>query len=104
MNNEPATKQDLQDAVETLIERLATKEYVDAQMATMKEYVDARFDEVTEKLRDVETHLLTEFHRYAQGQQVRLFELERSDKALIERLALIEQRLLELEMRIRPKQ
>ena len=53
--------------------------------------------ELLETIRNVETHLLTEFHRYAQSQQIRLHGLEVSDRDLVLRLALLEQRVLALE-------
>jgi hypothetical protein len=33
-------------------------------------------DELTEKMRQIETNLLTEFHRYGKGQQLRLHTFE----------------------------
>ena len=59
-------------------------------------------DELVEKMRDIETNLLTEFHRYAKGQQARMHTLESTDHDLILRLATIEERLLALESRRPP--
>lgn len=59
-------------------------------------------DSLTEKMRQIETNLLTEFHRYAKGQQARMHHLETSDADLILRLASIEDRLLALESRRPP--
>jgi hypothetical protein len=59
-------------------------------------------DEVTEKMRQIETNLLTEFHRYGKGQQLRLHTLESRESLVTERLAVIEERLLHLESRRPP--
>jgi hypothetical protein len=59
-------------------------------------------DELTEKMRQIETNLLTEFHRYGKGQQLRLHTLESRESLVTERLAVIEERLLHLESRRPP--
>jgi hypothetical protein len=59
-------------------------------------------DELTETMRQIETNLLTEFHRYGKGQQIRLHSLESRDALVTERLAIIEERLLHLESRRPP--
>lgn len=59
-------------------------------------------DELTEKMRQIETNLLTEFHRYGKGQQLRLHTIESRDAIVTERLAIIEERLLHLESRRPP--
>jgi hypothetical protein len=53
-------------------------------------------------MRQIETNLLTEFHRYGKGQQLRLHTLESRDAIVTERLAIIEERLLHLESRRPP--
>jgi hypothetical protein len=59
-------------------------------------------DELTDKMHPIETNLLTEFHRYDKGQQIRLHSLESRDAIVTERLAIIEERLLHLESRRPP--
>ena len=59
-------------------------------------------DELTDKMHPIETNLLTEFHRYGKGQQIRLHSLESRDAMVTERLAIIEERLLHLESRRPP--
>ena len=59
-------------------------------------------DELTESIRQIETNLLTEFHRYAKGQQVRMHTLESNGSDVVLRLATIEDRLLALESRMPP--
>ena len=59
-------------------------------------------DELTETMRQIETNLLTEFRRYGKGQQIRLHSFESGDARIIERLAIIEERLLNLEAKRPP--
>ncbi|MGA3202201.1 MAG: hypothetical protein ABSF12_06865 [Bryobacteraceae bacterium] len=59
-------------------------------------------DDLTESMRQIETNLLTEFHRYGKGQQLRLHTLESRESLVTERLAVIEERLLHLESRRPP--
>lgn len=59
-------------------------------------------DELMEAMRQIETNLLTEFHRYGKGQQIRLHSLESREALVTERLAIIEERLLNLESRRPP--
>ena len=59
-------------------------------------------DELTEVMRGIETNLLTEFHRYAKAQQIRLHSLEINDSDVKLRLASFEERILALEMRRPP--
>jgi hypothetical protein len=64
--------------------------------------INTRIESAVETMRDIETHLLAEFHRYAKGTAHRLHTQEVSDSDMKERLHQIEERLLELERRIRP--
>ena len=70
--------------------------------AELRAALTATKDEIVETTRQIETNLLSEFHRYAKGQQHRFHTLEVSNSDLIERLATIEQRLLALESRRPP--
>jgi hypothetical protein len=81
-NGKPLTKADLHAALS----------------ATKNELLD----ELIEFMRQIETNLLTEFHRYGKGQQVRLHSLEIGEADLKLRLAVIEERLLALEARRPP--
>jgi len=64
--------------------------------------IQATKGSLMEEMRQIETNLLTEFHRYGKGQQLRLHSLETRDAGLTERLAVIEERLLHLETRRPP--
>jgi hypothetical protein len=59
-------------------------------------------DDLMDAMRQIETNLLTEFHRYGKGQQLRLHTIESRDAIITERLAIIEERLLHLESRRPP--
>lgn len=88
-NGTPVTKADLVAAL------AGFRKEIKADMAVLRV-------ELTETMRQIETNLLTEFHRYGKGQQIRLHSLETRDAGLIERLAIIEERLLHLESRRPP--
>jgi hypothetical protein len=92
-NGNGITKADLKAALTEL-----KKEIVDE----LSEKMRTTSDDLTEKMRQIETNLLTEFHRYGKGQQLRLHTLENRDAIVIERLAIIEERLLHLESRRPP--
>lgn len=61
---------------------------------------------LNQRLRDIETALLTAFHGYASGVSVRLRKIEADisnvDAATTARLAAIEERVLNLEIRLPP--
>lgn len=73
-----------------------------AQKKEVQAALTAQKDELTETMRQIETNLLTEFHRYAKGQQARMHTLEGGHSDIILRLATIEDRLLALESRRPP--
>ena len=70
--------------------------------ADFAEALQKTSDDQMEKMRQIETNLLTEFHRYGKGQQLRLHTLESRESLVTERLAIIEERLLHLESRRPP--
>lgn len=84
----------------------AQKKEVQAALTAQRKEVQAALtaqkDELTETMRQIETNLLTEFHRYAKGQQARMHTLEGGHSDIILRLATIEDRLLALESRRPP--
>jgi len=59
-------------------------------------------DRLTELIRGVETSLLTAFHGYGKGQAARMHVLEVSDTATAQRLAALEERVLNPETRRGP--
>jgi hypothetical protein len=107
-NGNSITKADLKAALSEL--RSETK--ADLKVALAELRIETKADrasaitdlrnEMTDTMRQIETNLLTEFHRYGKGQQIRLHSLESRDAGVIERLAVIEERLLHLESRRPP--
>jgi hypothetical protein len=85
----PATKKDLQESEARLRGEIA-------QMETRM------VDRLTELVRDVETSLLTAFHGYGKGQSSRMHLLEVADTTFAQRLAALEDRVLNLETRRGP--
>ena len=57
---------------------------------------------LVDSMRQIETNLLTEFHRYAKGQSARLHNVEVSEHDMKLRLSVLEDRVLALETRIPP--
>lgn len=59
-------------------------------------------NELVDSMRQIETNLLTEFHRYAKGQNARVHNVEVGESDLKLRLSVVETRLLALETRLPP--
>jgi hypothetical protein len=73
---------------------LATKK----DLAELEARLETRIgDRLTELIRDVETRLVTSFHGYGKGQSARMHVLEVTDSATAQRLAALEERILNLE-------
>jgi hypothetical protein len=70
----------------------------DSDPVTKKDLAEFK-EAMTELVRDVETNLLTSFHGYGKGQAVRMYALEVGDSAVNQRLAALEERVLNLETR-----
>jgi hypothetical protein len=58
--------------------------------------------ELIDAMRQIETNLLTEFHRYAKGQNARVHNVEVGETDMKLRLSALEDRVLALETRIPP--
>ena len=82
-SNAPATKGDLQGAVEQL-----------------RTEMNHQYDDLKETLRDVQTEILRAFYGYTQTADAKLKEGEQSDIALRQRLTAVESRILEVEKRL----
>lgn len=67
--------------------------------ATKADLNDLR-DELIEVMRDTETKLLRAFYNFAESNQKRLSEVERTDLGILDRLATIERRVTEVEKRL----
>ena len=57
---------------------------------------------LVDSMRQIETNLLTEFHRYAKGQNARVHNVEVGESDMKLRLSVLEDRVLALETRIPP--
>src|SRR5687768_458390 len=60
-------------------------------------------ERVVETMREIGTHMVTAFRRSCGGHQARLHDVESSQYAMKVRVAALEERVLELEARFRPK-
>ena len=86
-DNRPATKQDLDRAVESIAIAIRAAE-----------------DRSQEFARGIETNLLTAFHGHAKGQTARLHTAELTTHDMGIRIAALEERVLNIETRQRPPQ
>ncbi len=66
----------------------------EATLETKLDEMEARF---SEKLEDLETSLLTEYHTYAEGVSAHFLKLDVGDASTAKRLAALESRVLNLE-------
>ncbi len=85
----PVTRGEFQTGLRDLESRL-----VDSMRSQKEELVDS--------MRQIETNLLTEFHRYAKGQNARVHNVEVSEYDMKLRLSTLEDRVLALETRLPP--
>ena len=71
-------------------------EQIDARF----EQIDARFEETYARIEQVETALLTEFHKWARPHEIRIRSSESLVGAFSERLGLLEDRISEIERKV----
>ena len=90
-DNRPATKQDLDRAVESIA-------------AAIRAEIQAAEGRAQEFARGIETNLLTAFHGHAKGQTARLHTAEVTTHDMGIRIAALEERVLNIETRQRPPQ
>ncbi|MDP9113971.1 MAG: hypothetical protein M3O20_09835 [Acidobacteriota bacterium] len=83
-------------------EKPVTKAELDSAVGDLRGEIRAQKDELLDSMRQIETNLLTEFHRYAKGQNARVHNVEISDSDMKLRLSVLEDRVLALETRIPP--
>src|ERR1700692_2433242 len=102
----PATMREVREIVESsghrMMEMIETSEH--RMIQTMREMQTATEERLTEAMRDMKRELLRGFAAFSQGQTIRLRKVEADqsnlDAALSGRVNLLEQRLLEIELRI----
>jgi hypothetical protein len=101
-DNRPATKQDLDRAVESIGAAIRTST---AELrAELRAEIQAAEDRAQEFARGIETNLLTAFHGHAKGQTARLHTAELTTHDMGIRIAALEERVLNIETRQRPPQ
>src|SRR5579863_1294876 len=96
-----ATKNDLAE-FETKLEANFDKKLAEMEANFDKKLTQTEtriVDRLTELVRDVETSMLTAFHGYGKGQASRMHVLEVADTSFSQRLAALEERVLNLETR-----
>jgi uncharacterized protein YceH (UPF0502 family) len=71
-------------------------------VADLRSDLRSQKDELLDSMRQIETNLLTEFHRYAKGQNARVHNVELGEYDLKLRLSVLEDRVLSLETRLPP--
>jgi hypothetical protein len=91
--NQPATKQDLDRAVESI---------TTAIRAEIRAEIQAGEDRAQEFARGIETNLLMAFHGHAKGQTARLHTAELTTHDMGIRIAALEERVLNIETRRPP--
>ena len=79
-----------------------TKAELDSAVGDLTSAMHSQKDELVDAIRQIETNLLTEFHRYAKGQNARAHNLEVGESDLKLRLSTLEDRVLALETRVPP--
>jgi hypothetical protein len=79
-----------------------TKVELDSAVGDLRMAIRTQKDELIYAMRQIETNLLTEFHRYAKGQNARIHNVEVGETDMKLRLSALEDRVLALETRIPP--
>ena len=83
-------------------EKPVTKVELDSAVSDLRRDMRSQKDELLDSMRQIETNLLTEFHRYAKSQNARVHNVEISEHDMKLRLSVLEDRVLALETRIPP--
>ena len=79
-----------------------TKAELDSAVGDLRSEIRAQKDDLLDSMRQIETNLLTEFHRYAKSQNARVHNVEVSEHDMKLRLSVLEDRVLALETRSPP--
>ena len=90
------------DAAEQRITR-NTQEVLDRAAQAIREEIGTGDARTIEAMRDMQSEILRGIEAFARGNFARMVRLEHADAATTERLAAIEQRLLDLETRQPPR-
>jgi len=96
----PVTKTELDAGLAAIQAKFQTA--LAATRDDLRADIAASSDRLTDAMRQIETNLLTEFHRYAKGQNARLHTVEVGETDMKLRLSTLEDRVLALEIRNPP--
>jgi polyhydroxyalkanoate synthesis regulator phasin len=111
--NVPATKGDIADlraevkeditALRTEVKEQITvlRSEMTEQGAMIRSEMQHTFDDLKETIHDAQTALLQAFYSFAESNQMRLTQAEKDAAVLKERMALYEQRLTDLERKVK---
>ena len=111
MENSPVTKAELKEALQGLEDRIDGKldtleSRVDGKLDALEQRIDDKIEksalETRDLIRQIETNLLTAFHSYANGVSSHFKEVDVTTASLKERMNALEDRMNNLEFRIRP--
>src|SRR5437763_403224 len=99
--NTPATRGDIEDLRSEMKQQIGTiRSEVQESASTLRSDMQHRHDDFIERANNGETRLLGAFYAFAQSNQERLTNAERDAASLKERMALYEQRLINLERKV----
>ena len=99
--HEPATKQDLAATRQDLRQEIAdTRQELRQEIAMVRSEMNHQFDDLKETVRDSQTELLKAFYSFGESNRQRVNQLEGNQAALITRIGVLEDRMLELERRV----
>ena len=93
--NEPATKQDLADV------RIELKQDFADVRSELKADMRAMEDRLIAAFRDSRTDLLNAFYRFTESNSLRVSQLEGNQRALISRIGTLEDRMTDIERRVK---
>ncbi len=98
-NGQPVTKAEFDASVADLNASVAD---LKGSVSDLRSDLRSQKDELLDSMRRIETNLLTEFHRYAKGQNARVHNVEAGESDMKLRLSVLEDRVLSLETRLPP--
>jgi hypothetical protein len=100
--DEPATKGDIEDLKQELKQELKEefKQELKQELAIVRSEMQHMYNDMVERMSDIETKLLKAFYTFAESNQKRLSETERENAGLKERLSILETRMLAVEKRL----
>ena len=107
-SHEAATKQDLSDVRQDLagVRQELKQDVADARqelkqdIAILRSEMNHQFDDLKETFRDSQTELLKAFYSFTESNRHRVGQVETSQAALITRIGVLEDRILEIERKV----